>query len=609
MSRRSVRSRLMSSLSLAALLVMSVSAFAAEPVGHLSANAAGLSWQIGPDNAAVVLTITGPNDFVYSHEFASARSISLRLQEVGNKLSDGTYLYEMRIVPRIPGNVRNALAAARAKDDDAEVARIQAQYGLTNQTVQSGAFTILNGSLVNSDAVEPGKSSSKSSVKAMSHRDRTDAGAEAASGTVAAAGTVRALDVVTADDAIIQGSLCVGLDCVDGESFGFDTIRLKENNDRIKFDDTSTSAGFPNVDWQLTANDSGSGGANKFSIEDITNAKVPFTVTAAAPTNSIFVASSGKVGFGNSSPGLNLHITATDTPAIRQEQTNGGGFTAQTWDIGGNEANWFVRDLTGGSKLPFRIRPGAPTSSIDIAASGKVGVGTASPTDRLHVFENADANSFLVVENPNTGTSAGAFIRAKSDTAVVNFQAHGSGRTTISRFGQTLGGWSEMLQVSGNGLILGTIGATPLILGTNSTARMTIDSAGSVTIPGNLTVTGVKNFAVPDPADAKKALYYTALEGPEAGTYYRGTAKTVNGEVVIELPGYFARLTESEKMTVQLTPVGAWGQLYVAQKSPEKLVVKVAAGTPDLNFDFLVQGVRKGYLNYEVERHDVFPVK
>jgi len=40
-------------------------------------------------------------------------------------------------------------------------------------------------------------------------------------------------DVVTADDVIIQGSACIGLDCVDNESFGFDTLRLKENNTRI----------------------------------------------------------------------------------------------------------------------------------------------------------------------------------------------------------------------------------------------------------------------------------------------------------------------------------------------------------------------------------------
>ncbi len=35
-----------------------------------------------------------------------------------------------------------------------------------------------------------------------------------------------------------------------------------------------------------------------------------------------------------------------DTPAWRLEQTAAGGFTAQTWDVAGNEANFFVRDVT-----------------------------------------------------------------------------------------------------------------------------------------------------------------------------------------------------------------------------------------------------------------------
>jgi hypothetical protein len=192
-------------------------------------------------------------------------------------------------------------------------------------------------------------------------------------------------DQVIPDDLIVQGSACVGLDCVNNESFGFDTIRLKENNTRIKFDDTSTGAGFPNNDWQLTANDSANGGLNKFSIENTTVATVPFTIVGAAPTNSLFVDSTGRLGLRTATPGLPIHISVSDTPAQRYEQTSAGGFTAQTWDIGANEANFFVRDVTGGSRLPFRIRPGAPTSSIDINASGNVGIGTASPSRKLTV--------------------------------------------------------------------------------------------------------------------------------------------------------------------------------------------------------------------------------
>src|SRR6185312_3894812 len=185
---------------------------------------------------------------------------------------------------------RQTLAAAHRAGDEAAIAKLQAAGKLPRSPLaQSGFFTIANGAVVSPD-VKEGRPATPRPTKALT--------------------PLVLKDVVTADDAIIQGSLCVGLDCVNNESFGFDTIRLKENNTRIKFDDTSTTAGCPNNDWQLTANDA-CGGANKFSIEDITGAKVPFTITAGAPTNSVFVASSGKVGFGNSSPGLNLHITAT----------------------------------------------------------------------------------------------------------------------------------------------------------------------------------------------------------------------------------------------------------------------------------------------------------
>jgi hypothetical protein len=191
--------------------------------------------------------------------------------------------------------------------------------------------------------------------------------------------------VAVAQDLNVNGSLCVGFDCPPPGGFGFDTIVLRENNLRIFFDDTSVSAGFPANKWRITINDSAGGGVNFFSVDDATANRSIFKVTAGAPANSLFVASTGNVGLGTASPGLDLTISTSDTPAIRLEQTAGGGFPAQTWDIGANEANFFVRDVTSGSRLPLRIRPGAPTSSIDISASGNVGVGTASPNSKLQV--------------------------------------------------------------------------------------------------------------------------------------------------------------------------------------------------------------------------------
>jgi len=596
-----VRSRVLLSLSVAMLLIIvPMTVFAAtqgsEPVGRMTANAAGLSIQIGSDNESVTLTISGPNNFQYSHQFASARSISLRLRDIGATLPDGSYTYEVRVAPRVSESVRMQLAAAREKGDDAALDRIRDAAGMKEVPSQSGAFSIMNGSLVSSDATEP--SAPKGPKSASSNGPSSQAVHNQ---------PVKALDVVTADDAIIQGSACIGLDCVNNESFGFDTIRLKENNTRIKFDDTSSSTGFPNHDWQLTANDSASGGANKFSVEDITAATVPMTITGSAPTNSIFVDSTGRVGLRTSTPVLDLHIATSNTPAMRLEQNNSGGFTAQTWDVAGNEANFFVRDVTGGSRLPFRIRPGAPTSSIDISASGKVGVGTASPSEQLHTLNTQDAQTVAMVENASSGTSAAAIHRSKSDTAQVQLTAQSSTRA-VTRFGVSAAGWNELIQVTGNGLSVGTTTAVPLILGTNNTNRLQIDgSTGAVTVSGNFTVTGVKNFAVPDPQNVNKAIYYASLEGPEAGTYFRGTAKTVNGEAVIELPGYFGRVTEKERMTVQITPVGAPNQLYVAERTPERLVIKVAKGSADGEFDYFVQGVRKGYLDFAVERTNDLP--
>jgi hypothetical protein len=248
----------------------------------------------------------------------------------------------------------------------------------------------------------------------------------------------------------------------------------------------------------------------------------------------------------------------------------------------------------------------AIAQAVFVDPNGYVGIGTSSPATKLHLFSNLNFTTVLTVENTNAGTDVTSTFRAKTDTALVHFRAHGSGRT-LSRFGVTLGGWSEIVQDYGNGLAIGTMTDKPLILGTNSTNRLQIGGTGGVTVNGDFTATGTKNFAVVDPGDAHQAIYYAALEGPEAGTYFRGTAKTRKGEAVIELPDYFARLTEPERITVQLTPLGTWGQLYVAEKTPSRLVVRVPPGRADLEFDFFVQGVRKGYLDYQVKRPNILP--
>lgn len=359
-------------LSVMAVLVLTASPLLAGERATVRAGAASLDFQTAGDHGKTVLVVQGPGG-LERYEFAAGAAPALSLFDgKGGLRPDGQYRWELVAEPRTGTIVRG--------EGDTEAPRADGGF------VQSGTFAIRGGSFDVGGGLEEarGLESAPQASKVIVDRDG-----------------VAPNDQVIPDDLIVQGSGCFGFDCVNNESFGFDTIRLKENNLRIKFEDTSTG-NFPANDWQLTANDSASGGANKFSIEDITGARVPFTVTGGAATNSIFVDSTGRVGFRTSTPVLDLHIATSNTPALRLEQNSSGGFTAQTWDIAGNEANFFVRDVTGGSKLSFRIRPGAPTSSIDISSDGDVGIGTASPSQKLHVFGSGGTTQYLVEETNGT---------------------------------------------------------------------------------------------------------------------------------------------------------------------------------------------------------------
>ena len=346
-----------------------------------NAGPGGISWQPLVPFEHGVLTVSTPDGLVFQEEFKGG-GVSFNPSAHPNfRAIDGTYGWQVLLgqPSAVNPKLRAAARANRNGDGDPDVEAAHRAASTRATQVQSGAFTILNGAIVPSNLEEPGSAPRGAGPRSTAPNPFRQADWPQDDPSV------QPVDQVIPDDLIVQGSACVGLDCVNNENFGFDTIRLKENNLRIHFDDTSTQAGFPANDWRLIANDSASGGSSKFSIEDSTGAKTPFTVTAGAATNSIFVDSTGRVGLRTSTPVLDLHINTSNTPSIRLEQNNSGGFTAQTWDIGANEANFFVRDVTGGSRLSFRIRPGAPTSSIDIAADGKVGIGTASPDDGLDV--------------------------------------------------------------------------------------------------------------------------------------------------------------------------------------------------------------------------------
>ena len=420
----------------AACLHMTASGQSTDKLVSISASGLGVRWDVTVPNAGLTVTISAPDGQVFRKDYKGGNSAQFTLTDLkGERLPDGQYSYELRVTPLISSDVKETLAAARAKGNDHEVKRDLIKRGVLSAQplVASGSFSILNGAVIVAGALEEGSSRRVASAAIGQPRlFRPAAGALMSSSRPTTATAMSGFrrhhpvvnpffDFVIADDLIVQGSACVGLDCVDGENFGFDTIRVKENNTRIQFDDTSTSAGFATNNWQIRANAQGSGGGSFLGIVDqgstgnSETGTIVLEVDAGAPANSLRVSSTGNVGLGTATPVLDVHINTTDTPAIRLEQNNTGGFTAQTWDVAGNEANFFVRDVTSGSRLPLRIRPGAPTSSVDISASGNVGINTASPTRaKLEVNQASLFNGSGGFEINAAGTDTGLAMGADS---------------------------------------------------------------------------------------------------------------------------------------------------------------------------------------------------
>lgn len=300
----------------ATLLPLLAFAGEAQPrAARLIATAGALEWQATADPAATILSVQGPDGEVIIRTFAAGRAPMLPL----DGLADGVYSYELR------GAQADAVAEG-----------------------QSGSFTVANGAIVSPYAVErtiPGRSLRPS------------------------------VETFFPDDVSAAGGLCGGSDCTNAEAYGLATAKLKENNTRLKFEDTSASAGFATTDWQLSANDTFSGGLNKFFVEDLTAVTVPLVIEGATPTNTLYLDSTGRVGIRTSTPARDLTISNPVSTSIRMEQS---ASPFQAWDVVANNNNFYIRDVNH-EQNPFIIKTSAPYNSLVIDPTGKIGLGVASP--------------------------------------------------------------------------------------------------------------------------------------------------------------------------------------------------------------------------------------
>src|SRR5262249_35090090 len=112
----------------------------------------------------------------------------------------------------------------------------------------------------------------------------------------------------------------------------------------------------------------------------------------------------------------------------------------------------------------------------------------------------------------------------------------------------------------------------------------------------NLSVSGDKNFVAPHPTDPEKEIVFTPLQGPESGPYFRGSGRIEHGQATIEVPEAFRLSSSKTGLTVVAMPMGEPADLVCIKKGLDTIVIQ---GSRDVEFDYVVNGVRKGFEHHQ----------
>jgi len=80
-----------------------------------------------------------------------------------------------------------------------------------------------------------------------------------------------------------------------------------------------------------------------------------------------------------------------------------------------------------------------------------------------------------------------------------------------------------------------------------------------------------KNFDIPHPTKEGWRLTHSCLEGPEAAVYVRGKLINTN---IIKLPEYWENLVDPDTITVSVTPIGSYHNIFVKYFDSKEIVLE-----------------------------------
>ena len=209
-----------------------------------------------------------------------------------------------------------------------------------------------------------------------------------------------------------------------------------------------------------------------------------------------------------------------------------------------------LRDLDSGKIYIGPEEPKKLDKSLDTKNGDKPYDGTLAVTGPAFIGgHSGDARASLMV-----GTGLGDFVPSVTSRAI-DAEGDLSVQGKFVHVGDTVE--TGDTQKSGNTNISGDLDASGTI------------SAAILTAP-------LKPFDIPHPNIEGYRLKHACPEGPEAAVYVRGKV-SVDG--IIELPDYWQNLVDKETISVQLTPMGAYQELFVDRiEYGKRVYVKNQAG-------------------------------
>jgi hypothetical protein len=324
----------------------------------------------------------------------------------------------------------------------------------------------------------------------------------------------------------------------------------------------------------------------------------PFTVTsvlnwnfvgASAIANSIIIPAGTNGAIDVQVAGFNTHLVIDINGYFTDAYNNGNQFVV-------------VGNVAGGGAL---LGTNTTTATNSSGIRGIQGAAFPTPSNYFAAGVRGESTTTGVLGVSQSLGVAGSLVNGAGAETAYGILGFNTGNQ-FGVYGFVAGGDVGDAAVFGTSEATGVLGVsqdgTP-VAGRNLSGTGTLQTAGmlapdsiyGVFAVGNVGASGTKPFVEPHPVDPTKEIVFVALEGPEAGTYFRGRGKFQRGVAVIDVPEDFRMVTDPEDLGIQVTPIGEMSTVAVVSIGLDRIVVK---GSRDVAFFYTVNGVRKAFRDH-----------